>query len=69
MSSAVTADDVSRALAGNHEFSTTRVQQLEMLKTSLMTLTAALYQRAAERDATVLDDSVRMVLDAARGAR
>ena len=69
VSSAVTPDDVARALNGKHEFSTTRVQQLETLRTALAVLTAAQYRRAPERDASSLDDSVRQILDAGRGER
>ena len=69
VASAVTADDVGRALAGNHQFSTTRAQQLETLRTALSAMTAALYRRTPERDAAALDDSVRQVIDAGRGGR
>ncbi|HJU41183.1 MAG TPA: hypothetical protein VJ691_00155 [Vicinamibacterales bacterium] len=69
VSSAVTPDDVARAVAGRHEFSMTRAQQLEALRTALATLTAARYRRQPERDGAALDDSVRQVIDAARGER
>lgn len=69
VASAVTPDDVGRALAGAHQFSTTRAQQLETLRTALSAMSAALYRRTPDRDAAALDDSVRQVIDAARGDR
>ncbi len=67
VSCAVTPDAVARALAGNHSFSLTRAQQLESLRAALATLTAALYRQSPGRDATILDESVRQVIGAARG--
>jgi hypothetical protein len=69
VSSAVTADDLGRALANGHDFPTTRVQQIESLRAALSRLTAARYQRAADREASALDDTVRQLIDAARGGR
>jgi hypothetical protein len=66
VSSAVTADAVAKALSANHRFSTTRAQHLEGLRTSLATLTAAMYRRSPARDATQLDEAVRQVLAVAR---
>jgi hypothetical protein len=67
VSSAVTPDDLTRALAGSHSFSMTRAQQLEALRTALATLTAALYRQSPDRDAAILDEGVRQVIGAARG--
>ena len=67
--SAVTADDLGRALANGHDFTTTRVQQIESLRAALARLTAARYQRAPAREASALDDTVRQLIDAARGGR
>ena len=69
VSSSVTPDDVARALAGKHSFSMTRAQQLETLRTALARLTAARYQLQPDRDAAALDDSVRQVIEVARGPR
>ena len=66
VSSAVTANDVVRALSTNHRFSTTRAQQLEVLRHALAVLTAALYQKSPNRDAATLDESVRQVIAVAR---
>jgi hypothetical protein len=67
VSSAVTPDDLTRALSGNHSFSMTRAQQLEALRSALAALTAALYRRSPERDAATVDESVRQAIAAARG--
>lgn len=69
VSSAVTADDIGRAVSGNPRFSTTRVQQLELLRGAMSSMTAALYRRDRDRDAASLDDNVRQVLEASRGDR
>ena len=66
VSSAVTPDDLTRALSTGRTFSTTRAQQLEALRTALSTLTAAMYRQSPDRDAAALDESVRQVLAAAR---
>jgi hypothetical protein len=66
VSSALTPDDISRALSANRQFSTTRAQQLETLRTALAALTAALYRREPDRDAAMLDESVRQAIDAGR---
>jgi hypothetical protein len=69
VSSAVTADDLGRALANGHGFTTTRVQQIESIRAALSRLTAARYQRAPDREASALDDTIRQLIDAARGGR
>ena len=66
VSSAVTGDDVTRALAGDNGFSTTRAQQLETLRDSLAVLTAARYRKTPNRDAAALDECVRQVIAVAR---
>ena len=66
VSSSVTADDVTRALSANHRFSTTRTQQLDQLRGALAALTAAMYRRTPERDASALDEAVRQVIAVAR---
>lgn len=66
VSSAVTPDDVTRALLTSARFSTTRAQQLESLRDALTALTAAMYQKSPSRDAAALDDSVRQVINVAR---
>ena len=64
VSSAATADDVARVLAGEHQFSATRAQQLDTLRTALLLLTASLYRRAPDRDPAAIDESVRQIIDA-----
>jgi hypothetical protein len=66
VSSSVTADDVARALATGHRFSTTRAQYLENLRAALATLTAAMYRQSPDRDAAALDESVRHALAVTR---
>lgn len=66
VSSAVTANDVVRALSTNDRFSTTRAQQLETLRDALAVLTAARYRKSPNRDAATLDESVRQVIAIAR---
>jgi hypothetical protein len=67
VSSAATADDISRARS-NHGagFSTTRMQQLEGLQAGLSALTAALYRQEPKRDASALDDAVRHAIAVAK---
>jgi hypothetical protein len=81
--SAVTADDVIRALSGTHQFSTTQTQQLEMLRSALSGFTGELYRRPRDRDAEagvadtgglldgpeMLDESVLQLIKASRGER
>lgn len=66
VASAITTDDVSRALSGEGHAGTTHVRQLEALRDALAALTAAMYRRAPERDAAQLDDSVRHAIEAGR---
>jgi len=66
VSSAVTANDVVRALSTSNRFSTTRAQQLETLRGALSVLTAAMYQKSPNRDPAILDESVRQVIAVVR---
>ncbi len=60
VSSGVTADDVSRAIAALPATATeTTRQQWQDLQAALSTLTAAFYPRTPVRDASALDDAVR----------
>jgi len=60
VSSAVTADDVTRARESRTaKFSTTRLQQLERLQTSLAAITAALYQRGGSGSDASYEEDVR----------
>lgn len=66
ISSAVTGDDIAKALSANHRFSTTRTQQLDALRTALAALTAARYRHTPDREAAPLDEAVRQVIAVAR---
>ena len=65
ISSGVTTDDLVRVSAGNGASTTTRTQQIDGLRASLNTLTAALYRRAPQRDTTSLDEAVRHAISVA----
>ena len=65
VSSAVTADDLLRMSGPNGAVTPTRAQQIDGLRGSLATLTAAIYRRAPERDAASLDDAVRHAISVA----
>jgi hypothetical protein len=65
LSSAVTADDLVRLGAGNGGTTLTRTQQLDGLRASLATLTAALYRRGQEREPGSLDEAVRHAISVA----
>ena len=65
ISSAVTADDVARASAGNGGTTLTRTQQLDGLRGSLRALTTALYRRGQQHDAASLDEAVRHAISVA----
>jgi hypothetical protein len=69
VSSALTPDDISRALSANRQFTTTRAQQLDHLRHALSALTSAMYRRQPDRDAVMLDDTVRQAIDAGRPRR
>ena len=65
VSSAVTTDDLLRVSEPNGAATLTRTQQIDGLRRSLATLTAAIYRRAPERDAASLDDAVRHAIGVA----
>jgi hypothetical protein len=65
ISSSVTADDVARAMTGR-EFSTARRQQLEGLQSAIAAFSNALYRQQPVRDASTLDDAVRLTIGVAR---
>jgi hypothetical protein len=66
ISSSVTADDLSRAMAQSATLSTTRRQQLEGLQTAMISLTNGLYRQQPIRDSSTLDDSLRDAIGVAR---
>jgi hypothetical protein len=66
VSSSLTAADVAQFMIRKHRFTTTHAQRLDQLGSALATLTAAMYRRSPDRDATRLDDAVRQVIAVAR---
>jgi hypothetical protein len=66
VSSAVTPDDISRALARGDGFSATRRDQLEGLQSAINVMTLALYGKEPARDASALDEAVRHAASVAK---
>jgi hypothetical protein len=65
VASAVTADDVARAMAELPAASVSRHGQLELLRDALSSLTEACYRNGAEPDRARLDDAINSAIAAA----